>query len=287
MPRPPPVPPVERVRSRLAQSVGDRVAALLPRGYQRLGDLLIVRWPEPLTPFSREVADAYRAEFRVRNVLALDGGEEGEFRRPRVRALFPDEGTETLHREAGVLWELDASEVMFSQGNRHERERMARVVQPGERVGDLFACIGYFTLPMARRGTRSMFWAVEKNPVAFGYLQRNLRRNGLSDRVRALLGDNREVDLPLASFDRVVLGYLPSSLPFLPRAVRLLDPGGGYVHAHLLAGSHDPVGEALESFHRAARTSGAEVLESTWHPVKAYGPGRIHGVVEARLTPRP
>ncbi len=285
MPRPPPIPPVERVRFRLAQSAGAQVARLLPRGYQRLGDLLVVRLPEALAPHAREVAEAYREEFRVRNVLASDGGEEGEFRHPRLRPLLPGESTETLHREAGLLWELDVAQVMFSKGNRHERERMAWRVRPGERVCDLFAGIGYFTLPMALRGTHSTFWAVEKNPVAFDYLQRNLLRNGLSPRVRALLGDNREVELPRASFDRVVMGYLPSSLPFLPRAVGLLDPDGGWVHAHLLVGSRDPVGEAQEAFHRIAHHEGAEVLESAWHPVKAYGPGRLHGVVDARLRP--
>ncbi len=285
MPRPLPVPPAERVRLRLARSAGAGIARLLPRGYQRLGDVLVLRLPEALAPYSREVAEAYREELGVRNVLALDGGHEGEFRHPRIRSLLPGEGTETLHREAGLLWELDAAEVMFSPGNRHERERMAGLVRSGERVCDLFAGIGYFTLPMARRGSSCRFWAVEKNPVAFGYLVRNLARNGLSGRVRALLGDNRDMELPLASFDRVVMGYLPSSLPFLPRAVGLLDPGGGYVHAHLLAGSRDPVGEALEAFHRAAEQMDAEVLESVWHPVKAYGPGRVHGVVDARLRP--
>lgn len=286
MPRRPPVPPAERVRAALAGRAGAEVARLLPRGYQRLGDLLLLRLPGALAPFERQVAEAYRDELGVRNVLALEGGEEGEFRHPRVRALLPGEGTETLHREAGLLWELDAAEVMFSPGNRHERERMARLVRPGERVLDLFAGIGYFTLPMAHQGGPATVWAVEKNPVAFQYLLRNLALNGLEDRVRPLLGDNRCVELPRGSFDRVVLGYLPSSLPFLPRALELLDPKGGHLHAHLLAGSRDPGGAALEGFHRAVGRAGGEVLESAWHAVKSYGPGRVHGVVDARVRPR-
>ena len=285
MPRPPPAPPAERVRQRLARRTGPEIARLLPRGYQRLGDVLVLRLPADLAPFSRDLAEAYRDELGVRNVLALEGGPEGEFRHPRIRSLLPGESTETLHREGGLLWEMDAAEVMFSPGNHHERERMARIVRPGERVCDLFAGIGYFTLPMAARGTSSTFWAVEKNPVAFRYLVRNLARNALQGRVRALLGDNREVELPPASFDRVVLGYLPSSLPFLPRAAGLLPSEGGSVHVHLLAGSRDPAGEALEAFHRAADEQGAKVLESAWHPVKAYGPGRVHGVVDARMRP--
>ena len=52
--------------------------------------------------------------------------------------------------------------------------RMARLVHDSpdtERVADMFAGIGYFTIPLA--GSGASVHAMEINPVAFGFLHRN------------------------------------------------------------------------------------------------------------------
>jgi len=54
-------------------------------------------------------------------------------------------------------------------------------VEEGERVLDMFAGIGYFTLPMARAGAEVT--AVEHNPTAFRYLIENAQLNDVGSRV--------------------------------------------------------------------------------------------------------
>lgn len=55
-----------------------------------------------------------------------------------------------VHREGGVLYGLDVTRCMFSSGNTTERQRIGRGVGagPGEVVVDLYAGIGYYTLPL-------------------------------------------------------------------------------------------------------------------------------------------
>ncbi len=279
------VPPVERVRARLAASAGPAVAELLPHGYQRLGDLLLVRLPPELRLREEEIARAYREELKVRGVLVRED-IRGEYRSPRARWLGPAGDPRTLHQEGGLRWRLDASRVMFSPGNRRERERVAEWVRPGERVGDLFAGIGYFTLPLARSGRTEELWAVEKNPESFRFLEENLELNGLAHRVRTVLGDNRTAELPRGHFDRLLLGYLPSSLPYLPRALELLQPAGGYVHAHFLAGAEEPEARTLERFAERVELAEGRLLEARLRTVKSYGPGRRHVVADARVARR-
>ena len=50
-------------------------------------------------------------------------------------------------RENGIRYALDAAKCMFSSGNVSEKLRVARFECGGETVIDLFAGIGYFTLP--------------------------------------------------------------------------------------------------------------------------------------------
>ncbi len=278
-------PPAERVRERLRAVAGDALADAMPAGYQRLGRVLLVRLPPTLVPYGPQLGEAWREELGVETVLAHRGPIGGELRTPSLERLVGD-GTETEVVEHGSRWRLDAARLMFAAGNRTERLRFAQAVRPSERVADLFAGIGYFTVPAARLALQATFVAVEKNPVAFRYLEANLRLNGVDDRVRALLGDNRELALEPRSFDRILLGYLPSSLPWLARAVGLLAPGGGTVHAHLVVDARDArrAGEAAVSAELdrcgASRTGPVRGRE-----VKPYGPGRTHVVVDAPVRP--
>lgn len=52
------------------------------------------------------------------------------------------------HRENGILYCLDVTRCMFSSGNVTEKARMGRLACGGETVVDLFAGIGYHTLPL-------------------------------------------------------------------------------------------------------------------------------------------
>ena len=51
------------------------------------------------------------------------------------------------HKEGGVLYSLDVTKCMFSSGNTTERQRMGRLQCAEETVVDLYAGIGYYTLP--------------------------------------------------------------------------------------------------------------------------------------------
>ena len=57
------------------------------------------------------------------------------------------------HRENGILYSFDATKCMFSWGNLSEKLRMARLECRDEVIVDLFAGIGYFTLPFLVRYT--------------------------------------------------------------------------------------------------------------------------------------
>lgn len=64
--------------------------------------------------------------------------------------LLGDSGW-VYHRENGILYSFDATKCMFSWGNLSEKLRMANLDCQGEVVVDLFAGIGYFTLPFLVR----------------------------------------------------------------------------------------------------------------------------------------
>ena len=280
-------PPAERVRDRVRRTAGAEVAAALPDGYQRLGRVLVLRLPSRLAPHFADIGRAWQDELGVATVLVRTGPISGELREPTVVRVAGD-ATETEVVEHGVRWRFDAARLMFAAGNRSERARIGRIVRPAERVVDLFAGIGYFTIPAARAHASVRVVAVEKNPVAYGYLLENVRRNGVVDRVDARLGENREVDLPPGSADRVLLGFLPDAIPWVGRALSVVRPEGGWLHVHTVADAHGAREHAASDVARAVARAGGEVASApTAREVKPYGPGRTHVVVDVRVRPPP
>jgi tRNA wybutosine-synthesizing protein 2 len=237
-----------------------------------------------------DVGDAPRPAEVGEALLQLHGGADtvlargpitGQHREPSVEVIAGAGDTETIHYEHGTAYALDLAEVMFSPGNEAERVRMGDSVETGERVLDMFAGIGYFTLPMARAG--ATVTAVERNPDSFRYLIENVRLNEVDDRVHPYRADCRDVTPELADdpVDRIVMGYYESH-EYLDSALDALAPGG-VVHVHEATPENLVFDRPISRLEAAASDAGrsADVLDT--HRVKTTGEGVVHVVVDARI----
>ncbi len=274
--------PLDHVRrdAREAGWSGDAVA-LLPDRWERLGRVLLIRVPGGLAEREAEMAGMYARVLRVGAVMAEEGPVTGVARRPSVRLRW-GEGTVTVHREHGVEYEFDTARQMFSKGNVGERLRMGRTVRDGETVVDMFAGIGYFTLPMAVLGSPRMVHAAEIDTEAHGYLTSNVGRNGVEDVVRPLLGDCREV-VPRGVADRVVMGYVGGTEGFLDVAMEALGPDGGVVHLHEKYGIEEVPERPMAAVEAAAADAGRSARLLSWREVKSYAPAIVHAVVDVEV----
>lgn len=258
-------PYVEGTRAYIPVKHGFPADCILPerrqyrgRGFQMIGDIAVLHGCRPT---DGEVEEVYRLR-NPRGVVWIRSFE-GPLRIPRAEVLKGSAG-ETVHREQGITWHLDPLRVMFAQGNREEKVRMKHVTKPGERVADMFAGIGYFSIPIAIQG--GSVHAMEINPVAFAYLARNTRANGVEHRVAVSCGDCRaHMD---GLYDRVVMGHF-NAPGFLPSALAHVQPGS-VLHVHSagikppdLGGFLDDAGFRAEIFARK---------------VKKYSPGVWHYV---------
>ncbi|MDN7013462.1 SAM-dependent methyltransferase [Methanoculleus sp. FWC-SCC3] len=234
------------------------------RGYHLLGDVAVVHGDAP----TKEELTAIVEHCRPRGVVQVKGFLS-EMRIPDIEVLYGTAG-EVRHREQGYTFFLDPTKVMFSQGNRNEKARIASLVRPGERVADMFAGIGYFTIPAAMSGAR--VHAMEINPIAFEYLQRNIMANRVRGRVTGELGDCRE--LLSGVYDRILMGHFdaPSMLGDVLAHVR----EGSVLHIHSIGDVNETIRERVdEAGFSAAVTS---------RRVKKYGPHAWHMVQDVTIS---
>lgn len=264
------------------EGVGRRLPAELrpwvPRRYERLGGVLLLKLPRELGERRREVAAAYASVLRARTVVA-DHGIRGPWREPDVELLY-GHSTETVHTEDGVRFRLDVAKVMFSSGNLAERMRMGRAVRPDETVVDLFAGIGYFALPMAVHGRPKRVVAIEVNPTAYAYLEANVRLNRAWC-VEPRFGDCRAV-APDAVADRIVMGYLHAD-EHLDVAMRAAGDAC-VLHYHENVPAEEVPARPWSRVESAAQRAGFRADLLAVHRIKSYAPRIRHVVLDVRLT---
>jgi tRNA wybutosine-synthesizing protein 2 len=237
------------------------------KGFFMLGDVAVIHGNKPIPAEIEEIVS-----FRhPRGVLWIESLMDVT-RTPKTEILWGDAG-EVQHRENGYTYILDPTKVMFAQGNRTEKMRIARLVHSSkkvERVADMFAGIGYFTIPLAGEG--AFVHAMEINPVAFEYLVRNIQKNDLSCQVSTFLGDCR--NLLTGTYDRVVMGHF-EALSVLP-AVLLHIHAGSVIHLHSLGAVDDKIKILTE---KAGFSATIHV-----HNVKKYRPHVWHVVQDVALA---
>uniref|UniRef100_A0A8C5TXD4 tRNA wybutosine-synthesizing protein 2 homolog n=1 Tax=Malurus cyaneus samueli TaxID=2593467 RepID=A0A8C5TXD4_9PASS len=173
------------------------------------------------------VASALGARRVARRGRVMAGG----LRSPSVTLLLGQDGW-VEHVDNGIRYTFDVTKCMFSPGNITEKLRVASLPCSGEVLVDLYAGIGYFTLPFLVHGGAAFVHACEWNSHALEALHRTLLLNRVRDRCHIHAGDNRQLELRDVA-DRVNLGLIPSSEEGWPVACRVLKKDtGGVLHIH-------------------------------------------------------
>jgi tRNA wybutosine-synthesizing protein 2 len=227
------------------------------RGFYMVGTIAVLHGREPTDEEVLEI-ESWKNPTGIVWVHSYRGRE----RIPDIRILSGT-SSEVCHRELGMSYWLDPALVMFSQGNRDEKVRMMKEVRPGERVADMFAGIGYFSIPIATSG--AAVHAMEIYPVAYRYLVRNIRENHLDDLITPGCGDCR--DLLSGAYDRIIMGHFDAPLMLDAAFDHIRE--GGTIHMHS-AGRSPPV--IPEKYRDRCRDEGSvrrikKVAPHTWHYV--------------------
>ena len=201
------------------------------------------------------------------------------------------------HRENGIIYGLDVTRNMFSSGNGTEKTRVARRDCSEEVVVDLYAGIGYFTLPYLVHARAMHLHACEWDEDALHALKFNLSANGVAERCTVHPGDNIAAATTIPNVaHRVNLGLIPSSEAGWPVAVAVLRPEGGTLHVHANVGASSEEESAfcahltarLEALAAAAgRTPAWRATVCHIERVKSYAPKLNHVVVDVVIGPEP
>lgn len=243
--------------------------------WKKIGDILILdnKFTVQSDTQLKELSDKHN----VKTIMKVDH-IYGTKREPVIKLLYGND-TETINKENGCLFKLDLKKVMWSKGNNNERIRIAKLVEDNETVIDMFAGIGYFSIPIGVHSNAKQIYSIEINPNSFHYLKENIKLNKISN-ITPLLGDCINIT-PVYKADRIIMGYVKTTHHYLKVAIDSLNKGG-VIHYH------ETVPEKLmdiRPINRIKELAGDRQVEFLkLNKVKKYSPGVFHVVCDARIN---
>jgi len=204
----------------------------LPRAFDIVGDICIIKLPDDLISLRRDVGAAILKAYKHVKVVCMDKGVRGEQRVRDVEVIAGENRTETEHRENGCRYRLDVAQVYFSPRLSSERARIVSLVKENEKVWDMFCGAGPFSIPVAKAARE--VYASDINGAAVRYLKENMRLNRVSN-INTFNGDARFA-FKDQKFDRIIMNLPHSAMDFLDCAFERCD----YCTIHLYAICDEP-----------------------------------------------
>lgn len=247
---------------------------LLPSSYQIIGDVLLIKFMKIKNASQKKsVAKALMKITKVSTVCEIKE-VSGELREPKIVNILGS-STETIHKENNIRYKLDVSKIMFSKGNLSERKRLIDKIKPGETIVDMFAGIGYFSIPIAKFSRASHVYAIEKNKVAFQYLKENIKLNKITN-IEPINDDCRNVTIKA---DRILMGYFPKTEQFLPHALNM-SKSGTVIHFHNTYRKDELWNKPLSDIKKQCEAANLKFKVLDKIKVKSFAPNVYHVVVD-------
>ncbi|MEM1883724.1 MAG: class I SAM-dependent methyltransferase family protein, partial [Candidatus Bathyarchaeia archaeon] len=279
-----------RLREKLAGTFSPNELKMLYNSFDIVGDIAILRLPKALESRGEVIAEAVmQINKHVRTVLCQVGPVSGEHRLRELKWLLGEKKTETIHREHGCLFKVDLAKCYFSPRLLYERMRIARQVNPGEVIVNMFAGVGCFSIIIAKYSRARKIYSIDINPDAVKYMQANIVLNKVEDIIEAIEGDSKEVIISKLKgvADRVLMPLPEKAYEYLDYALMALKSAGGIIHYYDFehAGKNeDPVAKVAEKVSRKLLSMKVNFNVTFARIVRTVGPRWYQIVLDIFIT---
>jgi len=271
----------------LEDKLPSRILSSLPHAIDFIGDIAIIELPPELETHRKLLGEAIlETNKRVSTVLAKSSAVEGVFRVRKFEVIAGQSKTETIHKEHGCVYHVDVAKTYFSPRLSHEHNRIASQVNEGETVVDMFTGIGAFSVLIAKKHDKVKAYAVDLNPEAIKYLEKNIVANRIQGKVIPILGDIRKVVKAqlIGVADRVIMNLPESAIEYVDVACKTLKPEGGIMHYYEFAKSPNPLENAKVRLTEAAKKANRSISKVLFaKTVRATAPFEWQIVLDAQI----
>lgn len=253
--------------------------------FDQVGNIIIVRIPDSLYSKKKIIGETLLEKVKTaKSVFYQSSSVEGEFRTRNLEILAGEDNTETEYKEFGCRFIVDVEKAFFSPRLSTERDRIAKLIQDGETVINMFGGVGMFSIIAAKR-KKCTVYNIDINPIATKLCEKNIKLNKLKGNVISINGNaSKIIESQLKDKGDRVLMLLPeSSDEFLNSAI-LATKNNGIIHfySHIHADKKLNAAKLSEKHYLEITPINSKILNSKI--VRAVGPRYYQTVVDIEIT---
>lgn len=243
--------------------------SLLPRAFDIIGDVAIIKIPPELKRYKKRIGAAILAANKSVRAVASDEGVKEEYRVRRLSVIAGRKSTSTVHTENGIKVAIDPAKAYYSPRLATERMAVAKQVKDRENVLDMFAGVGPFSLTLAKKTKAARIYAIDINPSAVRYLKKNIELNKIKN-IIALLGDAREASNSIEGADRIIMNLPHTAKDFFGCALKCAKRGC-VIHYYAII-PPDDADKEMEKLCNIAKECGRRIKLVNCREVRNYSP---------------
>ena len=259
---------------------------ILPMSHDQIGDVIIVKIPEPLIPHSEMIGEAMLAQHPSARIACADNGVKGDFRVRdlTVLATKSDTSTKTRVKEHGNTFWIDPSLVYYSPRLANERlgnvdcaTKLSQTLGRKISVCDPYAGVGPALVPLTKMPEIiDEIYGSDLNPHAAEFLQLNLPDH--NTRCADALNLSRELpeccDLLLVNLPHESIEHLPHLLGLLKKGHEVVIRGWAIISIDLLEDAEMKIRKHLAD---------TELISLKIESKKSYASNITYASIEAHI----
>ncbi len=248
----------------------EELRPLLPSSFDVIGHVAIVKLPDELIPQAKAIGKAIADVNKPVKTVCLDEGVKGETRTRELKILYGNKDTVTTYKEHGLTFKVDPRTMFFSPRLATERKTVADQVTIGERVFDMFAGVGPFSILIAKSRSPEKVFACDINKQAYDLLLENIQINKVGGVVSPMLGDAREIANQVPTVNRIIMNLPHSAFEFLDVAASKIAEEGTIHYYEIL--EQDSLESRTQEIRNRLTELGKQVAGINNRIVKSYSP---------------
>lgn len=160
--------------------------------YSRIGHIVHLNLRDHLLDYRFLIGEVLLDKLKgVTCVINKSETIDNTYRNFKMEVIAGDDNTKVKVKENGCLYEFDFSLVFWNPRLCTEHERLVEKLPPECVLYDVFAGVGPFAIPAARKRKCDVL-ANDLNPHSYTWLKHNVKLNKVDDRVKVFNMDGRE-----------------------------------------------------------------------------------------------
>lgn len=159
--------------------------------FSRIGHIIHLNLKDELLPYKSAISQIFLDKTpHCRSVINKAQSIENTYRNFQIELLRGDDDYQVQVKENGITFEFDFSSVYWNPRLSTEHERLVKLLNPNDYLYDVFAGVGPFAVPAAKRRVNVL--ANDLNPHSFKWLEHNVKKNKCENYVKTFNKDGRD-----------------------------------------------------------------------------------------------